>query len=219
MHIRQWADIARPALARCARRRRRELPREGPAGPQARPLHPDCCACPRPGLRRRPTRTLMCLGKFESTGTGRWPRAVRIRKQGGKAHGPGCAGLRCGCWRYLLGPAPRQQQVCSSICAAYACAAAAARASGGRRARASPGPLLQRTHMPRTAPASHEYESSKLAIRAGGRGEQSKGPGGATGHGIELVFAAFEAAAARLVPREQPHESFELVHSALALVG
>ena len=36
MQIRQWADIARPALARCARRRRRELPREGPAGPQAR---------------------------------------------------------------------------------------------------------------------------------------------------------------------------------------
>ena len=209
MHIKQWAGIARPALARCARRRWRELPREGPAGPQARPLHPD--GCPRPGLRPA----------LIFTSTGRWPRAVRIRKQGGKAHGPGCAGLRCGyrCWRYLLGPAPRQQQVCSSICAACACAAAAARASGGRRARASPGPLLQRTHMPRTAPASHEYESSKLAIRAGGRGEQSKGPGGATGHGIELVFAALEAAAARLVPREQPHESFELAHSALALVG
>ena len=89
MRIRQWAGIARPALARCARRRWRELPKGGP---------------------RRATSAATASGWPPASGvtanTGRWPRAVRIRKQEGKANGPGCGGLRCGCWRCLLGPAP-----------------------------------------------------------------------------------------------------------------
>ena len=87
----------------------------------------------------------------------------------------------------------------SRFAAAYAqhvCAAAATCTSSSRCARALPGPLLQCMHMPQTVLASHEYKSSKLAIWAGGHSKQSKGPGGAMGHRIELVFAAFEAATA-----------------------
>ena len=171
MHIRQCADIARPALARCARRRWRELPREGPAGPQARPLHPD--GCPRPGLR--PT-----LGA-------RWPRAVRIRKQEGKTNGPGCGGLRCGCWRCLLGPAPGWR----------ACNRAKPRGRGlnagpvhGMCMRCSNGPGQALAHLPPLARAAAGAGGARRAEQGAWRRDGAQDRTARTGgHGERMALA------------------------------
>ena len=170
MHIKQWAGIARPALARCARRCWRELPKGGP---------------------RRATSAATASGWLPAAGvtanTGRWPRAVRIRKQEGKANGPGCGGLRCGCWRCLLGPAPGWR----------ACNRAKPRGRGlnagpvhGMCMRCSNGPGQALAHLPPLARAAAGAGGARRAEQGAWRRDGAQDRTARTGgHGERLALA------------------------------